>query len=107
MKVRDAVEPGSASELEYELFIENEPRLTLTGATVVINGIEATGDQAVVLWGGEMSDKRRLRMRGIVALPKGASTTEFSEALRERRGALQVRVADQSGAAAGCGELRN
>jgi hypothetical protein len=64
-------------------------------------------DAIAVLWSGEMSDKARLRMRGIVALPHGVSTADVAAALRERRGALQLRVADQKGAAAGCGELRN
>jgi hypothetical protein len=73
----------------------------------IASGPGSTAEQTVVLWAGETSDKPRLRMRGIVALPKGASTAEFATALRERRSALQIRVSDQSGTAAGCGDLRN
>jgi hypothetical protein len=111
MKVRDGGAPLYNSELEYELFIENAQRLKLGGATLLLNGIgspeTAPTDHAVVLWSGETFDKQRLRMRGIVALPHGTSTAEVAAALRDRRSALQVRVSDQSGSAAGCGDLRN
>ncbi|MEW5916457.1 MAG: hypothetical protein AB1762_08630 [Gemmatimonadota bacterium] len=111
MKVRDGGAPPNASELEYELFIENAQRVKLGGATLLLNGIGSPGtspsDHAVVLWSGETFDKQRLRMRGIVALPNGASAADVAAALRERRSALQVRVSDQSGSAAGCGDLRN
>jgi hypothetical protein len=108
MKVRDSHE-GGVSELEYELSIENDARLPLAEAVLVLAGVgrPSVDDDVTVLWNGEVSDKQRLRMRGIIALPRGVSTTEVAAALRERRGALQVRVADQTGAAAGCGELRN
>jgi hypothetical protein len=66
-----------------------------------------SGEVIVPLWTGETSDKARVRMRGILALPRGVSTTEVAAALRERRSALQLRVADLSGAAAACGDLRN
>lgn len=121
MKVRDAADASSASELEYELYVENPRRLRLAGATLQMDGVGAPAaspvangttpgslqHQQVVLWAGETSDKPRLRMRGIVALPRGVSTRELSAALRERRGTLQIRIADQSGGAAGCGDLRN
>jgi hypothetical protein len=107
MKVRDSYEVGAPSELEYELAIENKERRLLAEVVLVLSGVGSAGDLVMPLWSGEVSSKPRLRMRGIVALPRGVSTTEVAAALRERRGALQVRVADQAGAVAGCGDLRN
>ena len=107
VKVRDSYEVGAPSELEYELAIENKDRRPLAEAALALSGVGSAGDMVIVLWSGEVWAKPRLRMRGIIALPRGVSTTEVAAALRERRGALQVRVADQSGAVAGCGDLRN
>lgn len=110
MKVTDPNEPGAASELEYELWIENPDRLPLSEAVIALSGMSTQlgpGEVIVPLWTGETSNKLRVRMRGILALPRGVSTTEVAAALRERRSALQLRVADLSGAAAACGDLRN
>ncbi|MGQ0641354.1 MAG: hypothetical protein ACT4P6_11395 [Gemmatimonadaceae bacterium] len=110
MKVSDAKEIGATSELEYELRIENPDRLPLSEAVIALSGMgiqNGPGETIVPLWTGETSHKERLRMRGIVALPRGISTTDIAVALRERRSALQLRVADQNGAAAACGDLRN
>jgi hypothetical protein len=107
-KVRDSYEAGAPSELEYELAIENKERRPLNEAVLALSGVGPSEREVrLVLWNGEVSTKPRLRMRGIIALPRGISTTEVAAALRERRGALQIRVEDQSGALAGCGELRN
>ena len=108
MKVRDSYEAGAPSELEYELAIENKDRRPLSEAVLALSGVGSdAGEVVLVLWNGEVSTKPRLRMRGIIALPRGVSTSEVAAALRERRGALQVRVEDQTGAVAGCGDLRN
>ncbi len=110
VKVRDSYEVGAPGELEYELAIENKDRRPLTEVVLALSGVgsgASSGEAVLVLWGGEVSAKPRLRMRGIIALPRGVSTAEVAAALRERRGALQVRVADQAGAVAGCGDLRN
>lgn len=107
VKVRDSYEAGAPSELEYELAIENKDRRPLSEAVLALSGVGSAGEVDLVLWNGEVSTKPRLRMRGIIALPRGVSTSEVAAALRERRGALQIRVEDQSGAIAGCGDLRN
>jgi len=110
MKVTDPREPGASSELEYELRIENPDRLPLSEAVIALSGMGTQlGTQEVIvpLWTGATSNKARLRMRGILALPRGISTTQVGAALRERRSALQLRVADLNGAAAACGDLRN
>jgi hypothetical protein len=110
MQVRDGEERDVAGELEYELWIENPERLPLAGATIVLSrvGHESAADVVTAaLWDGQTSDKARVRMRGIVALPRSITSMDVAAALRERRGALQIRVADRAGVAAGCGQLRN
>lgn len=103
MEVRTA---DGAGELEYELSIENPARLRLAQAVMVLHG---TASQAtnLVLWNGEPSDKQRIRMRGIMRLPQGVTQPQVAAALRERRSALRLQIADENGAPAGCGELRN
>jgi hypothetical protein len=110
MKVSHAKQAGATSELEYELWIENPDKLSLSEAVIALSGMgtqSGPGETIVALWTGERSDKTRLRMRGIVALPRGISTADVAAALRERRSALQLRVADQNGAATACGDLRD
>lgn len=112
MELRDAPTDGdgaAGSELEYELTLDNPSRRALSSAVVVLNGIgTAPGAEphTAVLWNGPPSSKERVRMRGIVALPRGITTTSVSQALRERRASIHVRVSAQNGAVAACGTLR-
>ncbi len=109
MEVRDRDDGGG--EVEYEISIDNPERLRLTEAVVALSRLPVEGDGErsanLVLWSGETSDKQRVRMRGIMPLPPGVSTTQVAAALRERRGALTLRIAGETGALAGCGDLRN
>ncbi len=113
MQLRDADADGSdgggGSELEYELTLDNPSRRSLTGAVVVLKGIaevaRADGHTAV-LWNGPPISKERVRMRGIVALPRPITTASVAAALRERRASFEVRVSAQNGGVAACGTLR-
>ncbi len=111
IQLRDGELPGTGSELEYELWIENGERLPLSAGAIVLSGV-AEGDGGgetieAVLWSGDTYDKQRLRMRGILTLPRGTTTSQVAKALRDRRGALSVHIAQRSGADAACGDLRD
>lgn len=112
MELRDASSDGSdgggGSELEYELTLNNPTRRPLTGAVVILKGIggaSADGHTAV-LWNGPTISKERVRMRGIVALPRPITTVSVAAALRERKASFEVRVSAQNGSVAACGTLR-
>ncbi len=115
MELRDADADGSegggggGSELEYELTLDNPSRRSLIGAVVVLKGIEEVSrveGHTAVLWNGPPISKERVRMRGIVALPRPITTTSVAAALRERRASFEVRVSALNGGVAACGTLR-
>jgi hypothetical protein len=105
----DASDGGGGSELEYELTLDNPTRRSLIGAVVILRGIgegtSANGHTAV-LWNGPTISKERVRMRGIVALPRPITTAAVAAALRERKASFEVRVSAQNGSVAACGTLR-
>ncbi|MGH7695821.1 MAG: hypothetical protein ACRENH_12610 [Gemmatimonadaceae bacterium] len=112
MELRDAIadssDGGGGSELEYELTLDNPGRRPLTGAVVIVRGVDETprAGHTAVLWNGPPISKERVRMRGIVALPRPITTTSVAAALRERRASFEVRVSAQNGSVAACGTLR-
>ena len=112
MELRDASadssDGGVASELEYELTLDNPGRRPLTGAVVIVRGVDqaARAGHTAVLWNGPPISKERVRMRGIVALPRAITTASVAAALRERRGSFELRVSAQNGSVAACGTLR-
>jgi hypothetical protein len=105
----DASDGGGGSELEYELTLDNPGRRPLTGAVVIVRGVDESAraeGHTAVLWNGPPISKERVRMRGIVALPRPITTTSVAAALRDRRASFEVRVSAQNGSIAACGTLR-
>lgn len=106
IEVRDGTDDSAKTEVEYEIGLENRARLRLGESVIRIAGTQGGDRVAAVLWTGEMLAKPRFRVRGIVALRPGVTVASISSALRDRRGALQLRISDARGAPLACADLR-
>jgi hypothetical protein len=109
VQLRERADSAAETEVEYEVGLQNRARLRLGEGVITVSGAEAggRGDRiAAVLWSGEVNAKPRFRVRGIVGLRPGVTFASISAALRERRGALQLRISDSKGAPLACADLR-
>ena len=109
IQLRERADSATETEVEYEVGLQNRARLRLGEGVITVSGAEAAGrgDRvAAVLWSGEVNAKPRFRVRGIVGLRPGVSVASIATALRERRGALQLRISDSKGVPLACADLR-